>query len=136
MIPQGGTLTSGDAVTAVEQPSKTYQLDLTAKRIVGTVDGLEAVKQAAYKALRTERFGHLLIYTGDYGAELANLVGQRAFVESELRRRIREALVQDDRIADVVDFHFVFGSDSVQVDFTIVSTQGNFKMATGVVTGV
>lgn len=41
-----------DEVTeAEEQPSLTYRLDLDNGRIVGKVDGLEAVNQAIRKAL-------------------------------------------------------------------------------------
>ena len=42
------------------QPSLTYALDAENGRIRGKVDGLEAVKQAVYLALSTERFAHLI----------------------------------------------------------------------------
>ena len=44
-----------------EQPSLTYKLDLDTGRIVGKVDGLEAVNQFILKALLTPRF-HCLVY--------------------------------------------------------------------------
>ena len=46
-----------------EQPSLTYKLDLKAGRIVGKVDGLEAVNQYIEKALLTPRFHCCLLYT-------------------------------------------------------------------------
>ena len=56
-----------DEVTeAEEQPSLTYRLDLDNGRIVGKVDGLEAVNQAIRKAIITPRF-KCLIYDDQYG---------------------------------------------------------------------
>ena len=51
-----------------EQPSLTYKLDLATGRIVGKVDGLEAVNQFILKALLTPRF-HCLGYDIKYGCE-------------------------------------------------------------------
>ena len=53
------------------QPSLTYALDAENGRIRGKVDGLEAVKQAVYLVLSTERFAHL-IYSWNYGAAVDN----------------------------------------------------------------
>ena len=55
------------------QPSLTYALDAENGRIRGKVDGLEAVKQAVYLVLSTERFAHL-IYSWNYGAELDGFI--------------------------------------------------------------
>lgn len=129
MLPTGGALQAGTGLEIAQQPSRTYRLDLAAKRVTGKVDGLEAVKQAAFKILQTERFENL-IYTNSYGGELIGLAGrERAFIESELRRRIREALVQDDRISSVEDMRFNFKDDSVLVEFAVVSQYGNFAMS-------
>ena len=57
-----------------EYPSKTYRLDRTAGRIIGSVDGLDAVIQAYEKMFDTERFAWV-IYTADYGVEFENLIG-------------------------------------------------------------
>ncbi|MBP1961166.1 DUF2634 domain-containing protein [Paenibacillus aceris] len=81
-----------------KQASKTYQLDPVSNRIVGIVDRLEAVKQAVYKILQTERFEHT-IYGSDYGSELSSVIGKSdTYVRVELNRRIQEALMQDDRL--------------------------------------
>ena len=45
-----------EVTEAQEKPSLTYKLDLDKGRIVGTVDGLEAVNQAIRKAIITPRF--------------------------------------------------------------------------------
>lgn len=126
MIPQNATLTT-EPIEVVEQPSLTYRIDWKRGRIVGKTDGLEAVKQAVYKILHTDRFRHL-IYTPDYGMEWDGLFGGNpVFVRAELKRRITEALLADDRIEDVQDFEMEFGLDEVKVRFTVVSTYGNYR---------
>ena len=49
-----------------EGESRTYRMAHKNKRIQGRVDGLEAVQQAAFKILNTERYQHI-IYSWDYG---------------------------------------------------------------------
>jgi hypothetical protein len=49
------------------------------------------------------------------------------FARSELRRRITEALTQDDRIEQVTDFQFDVAGDAVTVRFTVVSSFGSFQ---------
>jgi len=101
----------------VAQPSRTYKLDLERKRIVGYADGREAIEQAIYKALSTERYNHL-IYTWNYGAEIAKLFGQPIpYVYSELKRLITEALTHDDRIDSVDAFSFSHVKNKVHVQF-------------------
>ncbi|NQX68071.1 DUF2634 domain-containing protein [Paenibacillus alba] len=125
MIPQGG---AGNVLfQQVRQPSKTYQLDPFQQRMIGVVDGLEAVKQAVYKILQTERFKHT-IYGSDYGSEFNSIVGKSAsYVKAELGRRIQEALVQDDRILSVDNVKITVSGDSALAEFTVVSLFGNFE---------
>ena len=54
---------------AAEPPSKTYRLDLEEGRILGMVDGQEAVRQAIHKAIITPRW-KCLIYDNQYGSEI------------------------------------------------------------------
>jgi len=89
-----------------EQPSKTYLINVDKEKIKGYVDNIEAVKQAIYKIINTERYNYL-IYSWNYGIELKDLFGEPIpYVYSELKRRIEEALVQDDRINSVDSFSF------------------------------
>ncbi|SJU51512.1 Protein of uncharacterised function (DUF2634) [Clostridioides difficile] len=46
---------------------------------------------------------------------------ERDIAESELKRRIKEALTQDDRIENVDEFIFEYEKDSVLVKFTVFS---------------
>lgn len=108
-----------------QQPSKTFQL--REDRLTGMADGLEAVKQAVYFALNVERYDWP-IYSWNYGVELRDLLGQpRDYVQSELKRRIPEALLQDDRIEAVDGFRFEFHGRAVTAWFTVHSMYGDFE---------
>lgn len=124
-VPQGGILQND--IEIEQQPSRTYRLDLANYRIVGMTDRFDAVKQAVFKILQTERFTYL-IYSASYGFEGGGMVGyDRSFVQSEMKRRIREALLQDDRIISVENFQMTFEKDSALVRFTVISLYGNFE---------
>ncbi|MCY9511796.1 DUF2634 domain-containing protein [Paenibacillus larvae] len=124
MLPTGSTLTPNEALEFKQQSSQTYKIDFEQKRIMGSVDGLEAVKQSVKKILNTGRFEHL-IYSDRYGSDIKTLIGKApALVQSELKRRISEALMQDDRIKDVGNFRFDSSGDSAAVSFTITSVFG------------
>ncbi len=97
-----------------EQPTHTYRIDLTAGRIRGEADELEAMRQAVGKILLTERFQYDM-YSADYGIETLDLYGQPvSYVCPELERRIAEALLWDGRVQSVTDFQFetAVGSDA------------------------
>lgn len=127
MLPQNDNDILVDEVIE-NQPSYTYAMDLTNKRIIGNNDKLEAVKQAVFKILNTERY-HSLIYSWNYGVELSDLIGRSvSYCVPEIERRIKEALLQDDRIKDVHDFSFTFPSKGViAVTFIVDSTEGTFE---------
>ena len=94
-------------------------------RISDYVDDLDAVKQAIYLILSTERYEYI-IYSWDYGVELVDLIGKpMPYVMAEVPRRITEALTQDDRIEDVVDFEFEMKGKQLHVKFTVISNLGN-----------
>ncbi len=96
-----------------EQPSMTYKMNMDTGRIQGCADGLEAVKQAIYKILMTERYQYIM-YSWNYGIELLDLFGEPVtYVCPELKRRISEALLWDNRIRSVDNFEFDFPQKGV-----------------------
>lgn len=112
----------------VQQPVKTYRMHLEEKRISGMLDGIEAMKQAIYKILNTERYDYL-IYSWNYGSEMAELMGQPVpYVYSGIKRKITDALLRDDRITDVGDFSFSKGKGRVSVKFTVATTEGDIEI--------
>ena len=128
---------TGIAVDTI-QPNKTYKMMIGDEQVSGSIERrLDAVQQAAYKILNTERYKHV-IYSWDYGVELQDLFGKPIpYVLSEIPRRIKEALLQDDRIEDVTDFNISYEKDNsnshgrrgdVLVNFKIRSIYGEIAM--------
>ncbi|MHA6533056.1 DUF2634 domain-containing protein [Paenibacillus sp. BAC0078] len=126
--PITSTLESETISESLEIPSLTYRMDWERKRILGTIDALEAVKQAAVKVLQTERYEHL-IYSSDYGTEWNLVLGRdRLLARSELRRSISEALLEDERIRSLEDVEISFNGDTVILNCTVVTYYGNFEI--------
>lgn len=134
MIPSGNTLLSTE-LTVVTMPSMQHRMELERSRILGVCDGLEAVRQTVFKILNTERYDYL-IYSWNYGVELKDLYGQPPmYVCPEIARRVKEALLQDDRITDVTDFEFdTSGRGVIVVTFTVHTLFGemNEEMAVNI----
>lgn len=140
LIPNQGTVTIGQVVevtSAADRTTRTYKMDLEAGRVAGFVDGTEAMKQAILKILLTERFD-FLIYSWNYGTELKAVVGKSYQVfSSEIKRVIREALLADSRITDVVDFKVQqIDKRSVNVAFTAETVFGAIPIERTVTTSV
>lgn len=88
------------------QPTNTYKMELESNLIRGYTDGQEAMKQAIFKILSTERYQYVM-YSWNYGIELIDLYGEPvSYVCPELERRITEALTWDERITSVDNFEF------------------------------
>lgn len=108
-------------------PSLTYAMLKKEDLFMGTCNHLEAIKQAVYKIINTERYEYG-IYSWDYGIELKDLFGKDfGYVMAEIKYRIMEALTQDDRIDSVENFIFKkLDKHSLHVKFTVVSIEGEF----------
>ncbi|BDR73620.1 phage protein [Clostridium tetani] len=126
ILPQGAVISDDLEVEEIIEPTKTYKIK--DDRIVGFCDGIEALKQAIYLILNTERYEYL-IYSNDYGSELKSLIGKdRDIAESEYKRRIKEALIQDDRINNIDNFIFNYNGDNVLIEFLVFSIYGEFSI--------
>lgn len=122
MIP---VLNNADAIEISSAPTLTYKADTNGGSVRGYADGLEAMKQAIYKILLTERYQYIM-YSGNYGIETLDLFGEPiSYVCPELERRITEALTQDDRIESVSDFEFKTARGTVHVSFTVHTVFGD-----------
>lgn len=83
------------------QPTNTYAIDFENKRIVGMTDGLSAMVQAIRKILTTSRYAER-IYSGDYGAEVASLIGKPlSYIRAVMRMFLDEAFSVDSRIRGI-----------------------------------
>ncbi len=109
-----------------EQPTHTYKMNLESNLIRGYTDEQEAMKQAIYKILNTERYQYVM-YSWNYGIELLDLYGEPvSYVCPELERRITEALTWDDRIQSVDNFEFnISKKGEILVTFTAHTVFGD-----------
>ncbi|HEX3077782.1 MAG TPA: DUF2634 domain-containing protein [Lachnospiraceae bacterium] len=115
-----------------ELPSKTFQIDFTNNMIGNSIDNLEAVKQAILLILSTERYEYL-IFDWSYGFETKDLYGLPiGYTYPEIKRRLEEALTQDDRIESVDAFSFDKRKGAVHVTFTVHTIYGEVQTETEV----
>lgn len=109
-------------------PSKTFPIDESA----GMIDNLEAVKQAVEIILDVNRFESPIL-PWSFGNEMRNLIGEPMdFAAIESERYIKEALKQDDRITDVVDFEFTENGGALLASYRVVTIYGDFTRETEV----
>lgn len=111
-----------------EQPTYTYKMNLDTGSIRGYTDGLDAMKQAIFKILQTERYQYIM-YSWNYGIETLDLYGEPvSYVCPELERRITEALTWDERIESVDNFEFSLSSKGmIHVSFTAHTVFGDVQ---------
>ena len=126
MIPQSNIDVELSLDESIET-SRTYKI--VGNRIQGYTDELEALKQAIYKVLSTERYEYP-IYSFNYGIELESLIGKDPiYVQVELKRRIRECLLKDDRITEVDNFQFEVYGDEIKCTFDVHSIYGDLTVS-------
>lgn len=128
MIPASGAFLERD-FQVKERPSKTYKMVLkTQESVRGYAEKLEAMQQAIYKILNTERYQYVM-YSWNYGIETLDLYGEPvSWVCPELETRIRDALMVDDRILDVSDFeHDTSQKHVVYTTFTVHTVFGDVQ---------
>ena len=111
-----------------QMTSYTYNINRNTNRISGYIDDKDAIIQAIYLILQTERY-ESMIYNWYYGVEFDGLIGkQRDYVTSELQRVIREALTEDDRILEVSDFDITYTEDSALIIFLVETNIGDITV--------
>lgn len=121
------TLPEGNlpAVQFESQPTLTWYINKEKNRIEGTAEGLAAVRQAVEVILNVERF-RWQIYRPYSGMEWAGLIGRDpGYVASELQRRIREALMMDDRVRGISGFSYSVDGDSLTASLTVNTVYGD-----------
>lgn len=125
MIPSVNILT--EPITEKKYADKTYRINTRINEISGYAEDLEALEQAIYLILSTERYEYI-IYSWDYGVELIDLFGKPIpYVMSELPRRVTEALMRDDRVEKVTDFEFEKKGNVLLVNFKVISKIGSIS---------
>lgn len=116
----------------VVEPSTTYRIDFTSGRLTNEkINGLDAIRQFVYMALRTERYSHA-VYSHDVGCEVQEAVSDEEstdeYKEMEIPRLIEEALLVDERIESVQDFEITKEGATFKVLFNVVTDEGTLEI--------
>ena len=131
MIPKSNISTDIKVTDNDTETSKTYKLSDT--KIQGYIDQLNALQQTIYKVLNTQKYDYP-IYSFSYGIDLMSLIGKDAeYVKIEMKRRIKDYLLKDERIKAVDSFSFITSGDSLVCEFTVTSIYGDLIITKEVV---
>ena len=123
MLPQSNIDLSGGIIFQ-DQPSLTWIADPVTNRLRGRGDNWEAVRQAVEVIVNVERF-KWQIYTPNFGTDYDGLLGtEPGYAASELRRRLEDAFLPDNRILGIKDYAYTFKDVSLTVTFTAQTVFG------------
>ncbi len=126
MIPTNLNNETIELVDELNQPSYTFGI-IEDMKVAGMKDGLEAVAQAVEIILNVERYMYL-IYSWDFGIEFQDLIGKDpSYACPEIARRVKDALLQDERIKDVDDWSFKQDKHSIIASFTVHTVFGDIE---------
>ena len=126
MIPTNLNNETIELVDELNQPSYTFGI-IEDMKVTGMKDGLEAVAQAVEIILNVERYMYL-IYSWDFGIEFQDLIGKDpSYACPEIARRVKDALLQDERIKDVDDWSFKQDKHSIIASFTVHTVFGDIE---------
>ena len=94
------------------------------------VEGNDAIKVWAYKALLTPRYNYS-IYSWNYGSELMDLIGKAytpSLTKEEAKRYIKEALLINPYILEVNVVDTSFNNGLLSADIKIVTIYGESEV--------
>ncbi len=115
----------------VQIPNRTYRLDFDAGRIAGFTDDMDAINQAAMKALYTPRFG-CYAYDDQYGSEIEALIGNpgatRSYIQAKMDFLLNDALCADGRFESITDLQMEFEGDSARFSCIAHTTLGQIQL--------
>ena len=124
MLPQSN-IDLSRGVVFQDQPSLTWIADPVTNRLRGRGDNWEAVRQAVEVIVNVERF-KWQIYTPNFGTDYGGLLGtDPGYAASELRRRLEDAFLPDNRILGIKDYANTFRDVSLTVTFTALTVFGD-----------
>ena len=124
MLPQSN-IDLSRGVVFQDQPSLPWIADPVTNRLRGRGDNWEAVRQAVEVIVNVERF-KWQIYTPNFGTDYGGLLGtDPGYAASELRRRLEDAFLPDNRILGIKDYAYTFRDVSLTVTFTALTVFGD-----------
>ena len=120
-------LTPQTATPRTHLPEVSFRLEEQTGIVRGLTEGIEAARQAIRLILHTERFMYE-IFSCAYGTELESLAGRGdGFLFPEIKRRVTEALLVDDRVTATSNFHFTRVRTRVSVRFSVHTIFGDVE---------
>ena len=124
MLPQSN-IDLSQGIVFQDQPSLTWIADPVTNRLRGRGDNWEAVRQAVEVIVNVERF-KWQIYTPNFGTDYDGLLGtEPGYAASELRRRLEDAFLPDNRLLGIKDYSYTFRDVSLTVTFTVLTVFGD-----------
>lgn len=121
-----------ETVTGGRMPTRAFMIDFDEKKVGGIIDGVDALKQAIYIALMTERYKYP-VFSHYYGTDYRDAFSD-GYVEAmgKVRYAVEDSLRYDDRILSVGDFVFEKNGTSMRVSFKVKSIYGEMDFETEV----
>lgn len=124
MLPQSN-IDLSRGIVFQDQPSLTWIADPVTNRLRGRGENWEAVRQAVEVIVNVERF-KWQIYTPNFGTDYDGLLGtEPGYAASELRRRLEDAFLPDNRILGIKDYAYSFKDVNLTVTFTALTVFGD-----------
>lgn len=129
MLPTINDGLTADFTVPDRQPSNTFKLHIDKNRCYGFTDEVDALVQAIFLMLSIDRYEYP-IYSWNTGFESKDLIGKpMQYVISEIKRRIPDCLLVDDRINAVENFEFnVVRKGILHVKCTVISIYGDIEI--------
>lgn len=101
------------------EPYTTYKMNMESLTIEGLCDGKEALKQAIYKLIMTERDA-FLIYDHKYGIKLVDLYGKNmAYASAVIKLRLEDCFKNDSRIKGIDSLLLSSDKNKLVLTFTV-----------------
>lgn len=123
-LPQNSVTLQPD-IKFTQQPTLTWYVDPSTRRIRGTADGLQAITQTVEIILNVERF-YWQIYGPDFGMQWRGLIGQDpGYVAAEMQRRILDAFSIDARILGIDNFSYSVSGNVLTASMTVRTVYGD-----------
>ena len=113
--------------------TKLYSSIEDVDRIIGYTDELNALKQAIYHIIMTERYAYL-IYDNNYGIELNQYIGKGIeYLQATIQGTLEEALTNDLRIngVEITEINPI-SNDVAEIKFNVDSIYGDLQMEVNV----
>ena len=124
MLPQS-SIDLSRGIVFQDQPSLTWIADPVTNRLQGRGDNWEAVRQAVEVIVNVERF-KWQIYTPNFGTDYDGLLGtEPGYAASEMRRRLEDAFLPDNRILGIKDYIYSFKGVDLSISFTARTVFGD-----------